>query len=82
MEAKKSKLRAGRGNARLQLLCAKSLVVRPGETGAFQLPCPSSRGCGRGEAGVGGQGSVSVSSPPWWQLLRRVKGKTGNNSSL
>lgn len=40
MEVTKSKPRAGRGNARLQLLlCAKSLVVRPGETRGFPGRC-------------------------------------------
>lgn len=39
VEVTKSKQRAGRGNARLQLLlCTKSLVVRPGETRGFPAP--------------------------------------------
>lgn len=64
--------RAGRGKRQTaappwRAACAKSSVVRPGETRGFPTNswCPSCSGCGRGEVGVGGQGPVSVSSPPW-----------------
>lgn len=83
VEVTKSKQWAGRGNVRPQLHRAGQLVqrvVRPGETRGFPTWCPSCGDCGRGEAGVGGQRPVSVSSPPWQsglslQLLRRVKGQ-------
>lgn len=85
VEVTKSKQRAGQGKHQTaappcRAACAKSSVVRPGETRGFPTWCPSCGGCGRGEAGVGGQGPVSVSSPPWQsglslQLLRRVKGQ-------
>lgn len=78
MEVTKSKQRAGRGNARLQLLlCAKSLVVRSGETRGFPapgVPAAAAVGVAR-QVWVARHLSQSPPCPGCLGCLRKVKGK-------